>query len=343
MSGQSSPRAFPNPKNRQSINALAYDELRNKPSSNSRKSLAIGSSKRKSIAALAYSNLSPEDVLNQLEKKPLSAKLGEWKWQLIAAGSAIFLISIILIATSGSDPTGLVFEGQYPDLGDGTEPWHSSWKLSPRVVPSQYRLTMHPDFPTHRFSGSVEITVDVKAPRKDVDAATDDGALKNVYLHSLDLDINDVYMVSEENYVKMQAAASQEEADEARTRPLSYFLTEQGAWKERDNQFLVLAFDDKDKAITAGKWYIYINFSGNLADDLVGFYRSTYAECPLEAQDVGVTGHCKQVRQCVRVCVHVCVCVRARLLALCVCVRCVSVSVSASVYVYCLREAQESV
>ena len=114
----------------------------------------------------------------------------------------------------------------------------TSLRLPGDVRPSRYDLRLVPDLPTARFSGEVTIELDVAVPTS------------SITLHSLDLIITDARVVDDRG---SQRATVELDPD----RELAAITVERG--------------------LEAGAARLHLVFDGELNDQLVGFYRSTFA------------------------------------------------------------------
>ncbi|XP_058085543.1 aminopeptidase M1-like [Magnolia sinica] len=116
-------------------------------------------------------------------------------------------------------------------------------RLPKFVAPKRYDLKLRPDLSACKFTGTVDIDVDVTAETR------------FIVLNAADLSIDD-------GSVWFKTRQSDKEV----YRPLEVFLVE-------DDEILVLAFD---VFLPVGEGILGIGFSGTLNDQMKGFYRSIY-------------------------------------------------------------------
>ncbi len=122
----------------------------------------------------------------------------------------------------------------------------TSHRLSGDAVPLRYDLRLAPDLATARFEGEVTIEVELAA------------ATTSVTLHALDLTIDSARIIDAEKTQQATVAF------------------------DPDHEVVVLAVPDE---LVAGPARIHIVFDGELNDQLVGFYRSTFTVAVPDGDD----------------------------------------------------------
>jgi puromycin-sensitive aminopeptidase len=125
------------------------------------------------------------------------------------------------------------------------------YRLPASVVPSAYRLRLEPDLDVARFTGTVEIDLDVS------EATTD------IVLNSVALELSDPSVTSASGAQLQGSVTTDEEHDRAAVR-----------------------FGDE---LAPGQYTLSIAFAGVLNDLLVGFYRSTYTGEDGETHTIATT------------------------------------------------------
>ena len=134
-----------------------------------------------------------------------------------------------------------------------TEDSEARYRLPRTVTPSRYELVLEPDLAAGSFAGSEDVTVTVVEP------------VTEIVLNAVDLEIT---------RGSLQAADGRRiEIAEIRLDP------------ETERAHLRLSADAEP-----GEWTLHLDFSGELNDKLVGFYRSTY-EGPDGGTEVIATTH----------------------------------------------------
>jgi puromycin-sensitive aminopeptidase len=119
------------------------------------------------------------------------------------------------------------------------EPEVHTYRLPQTVIPERYEIRLEPDLKTFKFEGEEKIAVEVKQP------------VKQILLNALELAVHEARI--ERDGTKYDAKIELNDQD----------------------QRLILTFSQE---IPAGKWQLYIKFTGTLNDKLHGFYRSTYKD-----------------------------------------------------------------
>ncbi|MFP4512005.1 MAG: M1 family aminopeptidase [Acidimicrobiales bacterium] len=125
------------------------------------------------------------------------------------------------------------------------------YRLPRTVVPSHYALVLEPDLEAARFSGSVQIDLEVIEPADEL------------VLNALDLDITSARLVG----------------------PNGTTLTGSVAYDPGTERAMI----DLDEAAAPGRWRLDLEFDGELNDKLVGFYRSTFTDDSGELRTIAVT------------------------------------------------------
>ena len=134
---------------------------------------------------------------------------------------------------------------------DGSDPSHAH-RLPTEVVPLRYDLELCPDLDAAAFSGSVRIAVEVTQP------------VGSITLHALDLEVDDVEVTSTSGHTwGIDATPSLQ-------------------WLPDEEQVrLVLPGE-----LPAGTAEVRLSFRGELNDQLLGFYRSTFTSTDDDGQEV---------------------------------------------------------
>ncbi|KAI1454391.1 peptidase family M1-domain-containing protein [Annulohypoxylon moriforme] len=123
--------------------------------------------------------------------------------------------------------------------GASPDPTKGRELLPTNVIPTHYDVTLEPNFDKFTFEGKALIDFDVKEETK------------SISLHTIDLDIHSVNIKSGDNVISSSSA-------------ITYDKSKQ-----------VSKIELKD-AVPTGKTQLEIKFSGQLNDQMAGFYRSTY-------------------------------------------------------------------
>jgi puromycin-sensitive aminopeptidase len=134
-----------------------------------------------------------------------------------------------------------------------TEDTEARYRLPRTVTPSRYELTLAPDLAAGSFEGSEDVTVTITEP------------VTEIVLNAVDLEI---------------VRGSLEAADGRRIEVEAIRLD-----PDTERAHLTLKGD-----AAPGEWSLHLDFRGELNDQLVGFYRSTY-ESPDHGTEVIATTH----------------------------------------------------
>ena len=118
-----------------------------------------------------------------------------------------------------------------------------SVRLPTTVRPRHYRLTIHPQLSVFKFTGTVDITIDVSAPTSRVE------------LHAKQLNVGSARVRSLD------------------TSPGANWVAASSIQLEEKQEKLVLLFAD---ALTAGSYELSIAFDGEINKHLAGFYWTSY-------------------------------------------------------------------
>ncbi|XXG94745.1 phosphopyruvate hydratase [Hypoxylon texense] len=111
--------------------------------------------------------------------------------------------------------------------------------LPTNVIPTHYDVTLEPNFDKFTFEGKVLIDFDVKEDSK------------SISLHTVEVDIHSAQIKSGESVISSSSAITYDES----------------------KQVTKIEFED---AISKGKTQLEIKYTGQLNDQMAGFYRSTY-------------------------------------------------------------------
>jgi puromycin-sensitive aminopeptidase len=114
------------------------------------------------------------------------------------------------------------------------------YRLPTHVVPSAYRLRLEPDLEAARFTGTVEVDVEVLEPTRDV------------VLNAVALDLADAVI-----------------------RTTGALVVEGEVSFDAEHDRATISFRDE---LATGSYVLSMSFDGVLNDLLVGFYRSTYTD-----------------------------------------------------------------
>jgi aminopeptidase N len=114
--------------------------------------------------------------------------------------------------------------------------------LPKEVVPIHYDLYLHPKLKEGTFTGTASILIDVHDNRR------------TIALHQKDLNITSV---------KLETYGLEED----------YEINISSVSKPTKYEIFVISTEDE---ITSGLYNLYLEFSGNLKDKIVGFYSSKY-------------------------------------------------------------------
>ncbi|KAI1083155.1 peptidase family M1-domain-containing protein [Whalleya microplaca] len=123
--------------------------------------------------------------------------------------------------------------------GASPDPTQGRELLPTNVIPRHYDVTLEPDFEKFTFDGKVLIDFDVQEETK------------SISLHTVEIDIHSVHIKSGDSIITSSSA-------------ISY-----------DDSTQVSNIELKD-AVPKGKTQLEIKFTGQLNDQMAGFYRSTY-------------------------------------------------------------------
>lgn len=136
--------------------------------------------------------------------------------------------------------TGTKAEEVQPE-GPNADLWHG-FRLSPYVIPVHYDLLLHPDILSEKFTGQVNITVNVTRGI---------GALVVHKYKTLDISDSSVISVSDGRYIAVNRSFEYE-----------------------PNEFWVI---QTQKELVGGEVYVIrLTFGGALTGSIVGLYKSTY-------------------------------------------------------------------
>ena len=108
------------------------------------------------------------------------------------------------------------------------------------ISPSQYQITIHPDFSDHTFKGEETIFLTLRK------------ASRSVVLHSANLKLSGVFFVSE---------GKNERIDSSKI-----------VYNKKEETVSVLFA----RMVQKGKGKLFLKFNGQLSDDMRGFYKSRY-------------------------------------------------------------------
>eukprot|EP00066_Takifugu_rubripes_P029132 XP_011618398.1 PREDICTED: aminopeptidase N-like [Takifugu rubripes] len=160
---------------------------------------------------------------------------------MLACLSVATIITLWTIALTGAD------------AGDETAPWNR-YRLPAQLLPESYNITLWPRLRPHPLTGLYVFTGNSTVT---FECVTETDLL---LLHSNKL-----------NYTEL------EDTHIARiTHSGGGVLSIRSSWLQPQTQYLVLQLNSK---LRAGQTYqLYTEFTGELADDLVGFYRTEYEE-----------------------------------------------------------------
>ncbi|KAI1768310.1 peptidase family M1-domain-containing protein [Hypoxylon sp. FL1150] len=123
--------------------------------------------------------------------------------------------------------------------GASPDPTQGRELLPTNVIPTHYDVTLEPDFEKFTFEGKVLIDFDVQEETK------------SISLHTVEVDIHSVQLKSGESVISSSSAVSYDES----------------------KQVTKIEFKD---AVPKGKTQLEIKYTGQLNDQMAGFYRSTY-------------------------------------------------------------------
>ncbi|KAI0176375.1 peptidase family M1-domain-containing protein [Hypoxylon sp. FL1284] len=123
--------------------------------------------------------------------------------------------------------------------GASPDPTQGRELLPTNVVPTHYDVTLEPDFVKYTFEGKVLIDFDVREETK------------SISLHTIEVDIHSAQIKSGETTVSSSSAITYDESKQ------------------------VTKIELKD-ALPKGKTQLEIKYTGQLNDQMAGFYRSTY-------------------------------------------------------------------
>ncbi|XP_053175977.1 aminopeptidase Ey [Scomber japonicus] len=162
---------------------------------------------------------------------------------VLAAVSVATIVTLWTIALTGGD-----------DGGDVTDPW-DRYRLPTALLPDSYNITLwprlSPDPNTNLYIFTGKSTVEFECITE-----TD-----LILIHSNKLN----YTVQENTHVAMLITSGGGSAPGIRS-----------SWLQPETQYLVIQLNGK---LSQGqKYQLYTEFTGELADDLAGFYRSEYQE-----------------------------------------------------------------
>ncbi|KAH8676044.1 aminopeptidase 2 [Xylariales sp. PMI_506] len=124
--------------------------------------------------------------------------------------------------------------------GANPDPTAGRVLLPTNVIPKHYDVTLEPDFEKFTFQGTVIIDFDVKEETK------------SVSLHSLDIDIHSAHVKDGDKIVTSSSAVTYDETTQ------------------------VSKIELKDAVPAGGQASLEVKFTGQLNDQMAGFYRSTY-------------------------------------------------------------------
>lgn len=124
--------------------------------------------------------------------------------------------------------------------GANPDPTQGRELLPTNVIPKHYDVTLEPDFDKFTFKGTVLIDFDVK----------DD--TKSISLHTLEIEIHSAQIKEGDKVVTSSSAITYDEAKQ------------------------VSKIELKDAVPKGGKTTLEVKFTGQLNDQMAGFYRSTY-------------------------------------------------------------------
>lgn len=116
----------------------------------------------------------------------------------------------------------------------------SEFRLPLEVVPVRYDLTLRPDLKSFLFTGTEAINVEVKKP------------VSSIKINAVDIQFGDVYIESKSG-TRLIATVS----------------------IDKETELATLAFDG---FVGAGEWTLHIDFTGELSEQLQGFYRSFWTD-----------------------------------------------------------------
>ncbi|KAM0819377.1 hypothetical protein AB5N19_05192 [Seiridium cardinale] len=124
--------------------------------------------------------------------------------------------------------------------GANPDPTQGRELLPTNVLPRHYDVTLEPDFEKFSFKGTVLIEFDVKEETK------------SIALHSLEIDIHSAHIKDGDKIVTSSSAITYDESKQVSNIEL------------------------KDAVPAGGKATLEVKFTGQLNDQMAGFYRSTY-------------------------------------------------------------------
>ncbi|KAK9775804.1 hypothetical protein SCAR479_07620 [Seiridium cardinale] len=124
--------------------------------------------------------------------------------------------------------------------GANPDPTQGRELLPTNVLPRHYDVTLEPDFEKFSFKGTVLIEFDVKEETK------------SIALHSLEIDIHSAHIKDGDKIVTSSSAITYDESKQVSNIEL------------------------KDAVPAGGKATFEVKFTGQLNDQMAGFYRSTY-------------------------------------------------------------------
>ncbi|KAI4600126.1 Aminopeptidase 2 mitochondrial [Pestalotiopsis sp. 9143b] len=124
--------------------------------------------------------------------------------------------------------------------GANPDPTQGRELLPTNVIPKHYDVTLEPDFEKFVFKGTVLIDFDVKEETK------------SISLHTLEIDIHSAHVKQGDKLVTSSSAITYDESKQ------------------------VSKIDLKDAVSAGDKVTLEVKFTGQLNDQMAGFYRSTY-------------------------------------------------------------------
>lgn len=168
----------------------------------------------------------------------------------LSLATVLLLISVVrlllILISVGSASSSVSKNIENPNLTSPTRD-QPNYRLSHDVIPSNYNLTITPDLKKWTFFAVVKITVRATAEN-----------IKNISLHAKDLTL-------ENNNVQVYPV---------KNSSIQLF----GSIGPSNNLTELVTIHLNDKMDKDTDYILIIRYSGNIRDDLTGFYQSTYME-----------------------------------------------------------------
>lgn len=161
----------------------------------------------------------------------------------LIGGSVAVLLLIHSIGATVIPLPEFHFSADRYNESSGVRAEDGDYRLPVTVIPNRYRITLTPNFDDFNFVGEVDIEV------------TAESATRTISLHydSIIIDTVTVTSVDDKN---------------------AYDVSEQ--YDPETNIYTLTLTDEDEPELEPGNYIIHIEYTGQLRDDMSGFYKSSY-------------------------------------------------------------------